>query len=285
MPEPGRQKDVWDKADIIGKFFSGVVLAVIALTIKCGTDEIAASQHRGELVRSLIGELTTKNQRTRQDLALIALNHSIGTQNPTLVVEICERLLVDSTGYAAGDGQASQALQSVAYDILRKRDRARADVLKHLIEGRYEVKVTSDPSLRAALRSAPDTAAALPVADSAAASANALLAPLASRVVFIQFGGGTTRERMEMLRAQFAAAGFTAPGVEMIDKPFSSAVRYFHAEDSSLAAQAQRVTLDFSRANAINVARLPIENMSRGRFRVPRGQIEVWLNAPRAEPR
>ena len=91
-------------ADIIGQFLPGVALAVIALT--------------------------KKGHRTGHGLVAIALNHSIGTQNATPVLEIVERQLADSTGYAAGDGHASQELRGVTCDIQRQRDSARADVLK-----------------------------------------------------------------------------------------------------------------------------------------------------------
>ena len=110
MPGSDKPKDLWDKADIVGKLFSGVILALIAFVIKSGADDIAASQRQGELVRSLIADLTTKDQHTRQDLALIALNHSVGEQNPSLVIEIAERLVIDTTGYSSGDRAANQAL-------------------------------------------------------------------------------------------------------------------------------------------------------------------------------
>ncbi|MCU0627791.1 MAG: hypothetical protein MUF21_15150 [Gemmatimonadaceae bacterium] len=108
----GGSKDGWDKLDVLGRLVSGVVLAVIAFILKTGADDIAAAQQRGELVRSLITDLTTRDQAARQDIALIALDHSIGERTPQLVVEIAERLASDTTGYAGADrarGQRSGA--------------------------------------------------------------------------------------------------------------------------------------------------------------------------------
>jgi hypothetical protein len=281
MAESGRSKDAWDKADILGKLLSGVVLAVIAFVIKSGTDDIAASQQRGELVRSLIADLTTKEQRTRQDLALIALNHSVGDDRPDLVIEIAARLASDTTGYAAGDDAALQALGSVAFQILRQRAPARADSLKEVLQRRFEVQVSSDSTVRAALRSAPDTGSrALPPAsgDSAARAASAILAPLSSRVVYIQFQGTIQRAVMEKLRQRFSQTGLAAPGVERIATPFTSSVRYFHPDDRALADSAAALTRAFLRDERVNVPEVPVQDLSARRLRVPRGQIEVWVS-------
>src|SRR5688572_28149518 len=95
-------RDFWDKADIIGKLLSGVVLAAIAVVIKLGADNIAMSQREGELVIKVMTDLTDTQQVARQDLALIALNHSVSKRNRQLVIDIAERLLRDTTGLAAG---------------------------------------------------------------------------------------------------------------------------------------------------------------------------------------
>jgi len=281
MAGSDKPKDLWDKADIVGKLLSGVVLAIIAFVIKSGTDDIAAAQHRGDLVRSLIADLTTKEQRTRQDLALIALNHSVGDQNPTLVIEIAERLVVDTTGYSAGDRAAGQALSSVAFLILQQRDSARAELLKEQLQRRFEVQASSDSTIRSALRSAPDTNSRPVVASvstNAARAVSDLLAPLSSRVVFIQFQGAVQRQAMEQLRERFSRAGFAAPGVERIATPFSSSVRYFHSEDGALADSVAGITIAFLKDKGLNVTSVPVQNLSRRRLRVPRGQIEVWVS-------
>lgn len=280
MPDVSRPRDAWDKADIIGKLFSGVVLAMIAFFVKTGTDDIAAAQHRGELVRSLLADLTTNEQRTRQDLALIALNHSVGAQNPLLVIEIAERLVSDTTGYSAGDRAASQALSSVAFLILQQRDPARADSLTGHLHRRFEAQASSDTAVRAALRSAPDTGSRVPTAggsDSAARAVNDLLAPLSSGVVFIQFQGALERKVMEKLRGRFSQSGFAAPGVERIATPFVNSVRYFHAEDAALADSAAIITRAFIKDEGLNLPEVRVQNMSERRLRVPRGQIEVWI--------
>jgi|GEM_PF-6396491 len=87
-----KSKDLGEKLDVVGKLVNVVFLAVIATVIKLGADNIAHSLKRGELVRSLISDLTTQEVKVRQDIALIALNRAIGDSQPELVVEIAEIL-------------------------------------------------------------------------------------------------------------------------------------------------------------------------------------------------
>lgn len=272
MAEP---KDFWDKLDIVGKLLSGVILALIAIFIKTGTDDIAAAQQQGDLVRNLLVDLTSNDQRTRQDLALIALNHSV---SDSLMIEIAARLVLDTTGYSAGD----QALTSVAFRILLQRDPVMAESLKAQRQRGFENQV-ADPVVRAAARSAPDTSTRPPVSaagDSVARNAHELIAPLSSSVVFIQFGGTFERAVAGQLRNRLAEAGFAAPAVEHIGTAFSSSVRYFHSEDSVLADSVGQVTHRLLQEKAPRVGAIPVQNLSGRGFRVPRGQIEVWLNAP-----
>jgi hypothetical protein len=272
-------KDRWDKADIIGKFFSGVVLAVIALMIKTGTDDISAAQGRGDLVRQLIADLTTKDQRTRQDLALIALNRSVGEQTPQLVVEVAERLVLDTMGYST-DRAAAQALGSVAFRILQERDPARADEVRQQLEQQFEQIVSSDSLGRAALRSDPDTSRhpAATAGDSTRRAITDVLARVSSSVVYIQFQGGVQRSVVEELRRRLSGSGFVAPGVERITKPFSSAVRYFHPGDSVLADSAARITRAFLEERGLGVGEFRAQNLAALGSRVPRGQVEVWVS-------
>jgi len=64
-------KSTWDKLDVLGKLISSVLLATIAIVIKYGADNIATSLQSGQLVQSLIADLTTQETGTRQDIALI----------------------------------------------------------------------------------------------------------------------------------------------------------------------------------------------------------------------
>ena len=279
MAEGPKPKDWWDKLDIIGKLASGVILAAIAAVIKSGADNIATAQKEGDLVRQLISDLTSQNQQTRQDLALIALNHAVGKQNKALVTEIAERLVLDTVAYARG-----VATRGVAFRILEQHDSARADSARRTLLRGLETTVFADSAARASVRSSADTAgkaAPTSTGDSAAravASVAAVVASASASVVYIQWKGGVTRAAMQQLRERLSRGGFLAPGVERVDAAFRSSVRYFHAPDSVLADSVARITRDFLRqARLPGTDSLPLQYIPVKRA-IPSGQIEVWLS-------
>ena len=55
------EKDIWNKLDVIGKITASILLVVISLVIKCSADKVASSMKRGELLQTLITDLTTKD--------------------------------------------------------------------------------------------------------------------------------------------------------------------------------------------------------------------------------
>jgi len=282
MPGSEKKRDAWDWLDLGTKITSGVLLAGIAIFIKMGTDEIAAAHRRGDMVRSLISDLTTKEAHTRQDLALIALNHSIGDQDVDLMTEIAERLVFDTAGYSSGANPAEQPFATVAFRILEQRNKKRADSLRNVLRARTEA-IASVPETRAALRSSPDSSHTRTVetkADSSAAAAlTQLVTPIQSRIVFIQFQGSVARPLMQQLRQQFNRAGFVSPDVERVTSgQFSSSVRYFHPEDAATAESVANIARAFVQQQRLQVPSLPLQNFSGRGFTAPRGQVEVWLS-------
>jgi hypothetical protein len=268
------EKDWWDKADILGKLLSGVLLALIAVFIKIGTDRIAVSQQRGELVRSLIADLTTKDQRTRQDIALIALNHSIGEQNAGLVTEIAERLVVDTTGYSAEDRAANQALGSIAFQILRERDPARATAVQKLVIRRFEETAT-DSATRAALLPSDTTQRS----DSVGTVTDLLARVNSPSVVFLQVGNNVPSELVAQLQARLIRSGFAVPAAQLIQgSNIPSSVRYFYATDGEVANRAGDVLNAVLRESGFEVPpRVQFISGFEGRAR--RGTLEIWIGS------
>jgi hypothetical protein len=268
-------RDVWDKADIVGKLISGAALAIIALVIKLGADDIATSQREGELVVKVMTDLTTKDSTAKQDLALIALNHSVSKRSRRLVIDIADRLLRDTTGFGAGELAVGAGLNSVAFGILRQRDSVRAKALE-----RYYLDTLIVDKARDAVITNADTSIKTvgTVVDSNARAVTELLAPFSSNVVYIQFRGSLTRGLVDTLRQEFAKAGLTAPGAERKETTFTSSVRYFHAQDKELADSITRMTTRFTGSRGIDIGALPVQDLSGRGFRARRGQIEVWIN-------
>ena len=110
-----KKKDCWDIIDILSKLFSSVVLVLILIFIKCGTDKISFSMQKSEFVRNLIADLSMP-EKTRKDIALIALDHTLSDCKDNLFVsQIAERVL--------NTIKEDENMQNeIAYKILKKRN-------------------------------------------------------------------------------------------------------------------------------------------------------------------
>lgn len=263
-------KDNWDRVHIIGKLFSGVLLAVIALLIKTGADNISTSLKKGELVQSLISDLAAEsNKNIRQDVALIALNHSLGDQEQALIVEIAEQIVKE--------GEYEKVAGSIAYKILEQRAPAKAKEIHD-----RALLVASSASLRQDLRSSPNpaafTASPTPSPDGAGAdSGKQLIAKVLPNLVLIQFRDNQSRSTAEALRKELTDNNLIAPGVDQIDAEFTSSIRFFHEEDRALAEKVADITKKFLTSK--NIAFNPvIQSLSKSRQTGQPGQIEIWID-------
>jgi hypothetical protein len=244
-------KDKWDKSDFIRKYVSSILLAVIALLVKVGSDDIAKSLQMGNLVQSLIADLTTKNEQTRQDIALIALNHSIGDKKPKLVVEIADRILQDmleSPSTQTSDGR--KALSGIAFKIIEQRNPERAE------------EIRKQPFSQ-------DQARMLTVAF--------------PNLIYIQFRGQGNRQLAEGVRVQLQKKGLYTPEIEQVDdEDYQNDVRFFYVEDSLLAQEVVRITETFLSEQG-KPRKFQLLDLSRSEWaaKASKGQVEVWINLDR----
>ena len=268
---PSKRRDFWDFADLIVKLGSGVILLWFTVVVKQGTEDIATAMRKGELVQRLIGDLTaTPDARIRQDLAIIAMDGSIGADDSDMVAAIVEKLFdVRPTT------TANELTNDTAFEVLSRRSPERAKNLRERI-----LKVLSDSSVRQNAVSA----ATLPPAggaDSQTAPEPAAEVKAAAAVfpnlLYIQFQGQITRELINDLRRVHQDDGIAAPAAERLAGDYRSAVRYFHEDDRAKAETvAARSTRFFQEKNCP----LPIgvEPVTSLRSKVPPGQLELWIN-------
>ena len=121
-------KDIWDKLDILSKIASGIVLVLIAIVLKFGADKISSSLQTGQLVQSLISDLSSPDTtKIRQEIALVALDQTLWKQNKELVLKVCERIIKNTDQY-------DQITGMLAFEILKSRDSLRAEKLYKEIE-------------------------------------------------------------------------------------------------------------------------------------------------------
>jgi hypothetical protein len=270
---PTKQRDFWDLADLVVKLGSGVILLWFTVVVKQGTEEIATAMRKGELVQRLIGDLTASPEaRVRQDLAIIALDGSIGGDDSEMVAAIVEKLFE-----VRPTTTADQLTNDTAFAVLKKRSPARANqirerILKALSETRVRQNAVSGPTLPAgaAAGAVSDTSPEPPAEVKAAAA-------VFSNLLYIQFQGEITRELINELRQLHQNDGLAAPAAERLGGDYRSAVRYFHEDDrAKAAAVAERSTRFFQEKNC--PLAIGVEPVTSLRSRVPLGQLELWIS-------
>ena len=93
-------------------------------------------------------------------------------------------------------------------------------------------------------------------------------------MVYIQFRGSVSREKINQLRQQFINNGYKAPGVERIDGNFKNWVRYFHPEDKELAESVAALAKKFFD----NKIEFRLQDLSGRGHNAQVGQVELWVS-------
>ncbi|HEX9653775.1 MAG TPA: hypothetical protein VGA99_08690 [bacterium] len=262
-------KDLWDKLDVLGKMVSGIVLVVIAVVLERGSSRIAQSMQSGQLVQSLISDLAVPDTTIKQDIALIALNHSVGEQNPNLVLQICERILANTKDYDDLTGK-------VAFDIIRSRAPRRA---KEIEDSARNIAQREQSTLRSA--AVPNKEP--PVQSSPAKiSSSKFVARVLPNVVYIQFKNSAYRDQIARLQNDLNNEGVVAPGIEQVDADYGNSIRYFHDQDRDLAERVHKIADGFFQDEGV-YWHVEIQDLSDAKMseNTSPGRVEVWINLDR----
>ena len=262
-------RDIWDKIDIVSKIISGIVLVLIAIVLKIGTDKISSSLQTGQLVQSLIADLSSPDTtKIRQEIALVALDQTLWDQNKELVLEICERIVKNTD-------QFDQATGTLAFQIIERRDSARANLVKEKIKN----DTLSKPVTQAL--SSTDSSKVIRETATTVVENSKLLNRVKRNRVYLQFGNENEREKIRGLQKKLIEAGFTVPGIEMVKGNYQLDIRYFHSEDKVLIGNIGQTIESFLKTEGIDLKdKIPVKNLSKTKFKdqVPVGNIEVWIN-------
>ena len=265
-----KQKDIWDKLDIIGKFFTAAVLGLIALFLKTGSDNIAVSLKKGDLVKSLISDLTAKENPVRQDIALIALDYSVEEGNKDggndMVANIAERVFSDIR--PSDTTKVGNETGKIAFQILTKRNPERALALQNEI-----LTTAQNPTTRASLRSSPGLAKA----EVKSSDEARLIARVAENIIYIQYKGTIPRDTVEALRKLLATEGYNAPGVEKVTYQFDNSIRYYHSQDKPLANKIAVIATNYLKTKNINI-NFKLVDLSNRKYKAQTGQVELWID-------
>lgn len=266
--QPSKRRDAWDFVDLLVKIASGLVLLWFTVVVKQGAEDIALAMRKGELVQRLIGDLTASpDARVRQDLAIIALDGSVGADDSEMVAAIVEKLfeLRPATTEA-------ELTNDTAFTVLKRRSPKRASALQ---ERAVKAVSNKDRQTLVSAASAVPTDVSEP-GPQPAAEAKAV-ATVFSNVLYIQFQGQLKRELINELRGAYQQEGIGTPEAERLAGQYKSSVRFFHDEDRAKAeAVANRATRFFMEKKCALV--VDVEDLTAKRSQVPMGQLELWIN-------
>lgn len=251
------KKDIWEKLEVIGRLTSAILLAAITILLKYGIDDITVSLDKGHLVQNLIADLTTQDENVRQDIALIALNRSLGKQDERMVLEIAEQVFRSR--------EITDDLTSdVAFSIIQEIDPDKAK----------ELALAIIKENKANLRSAPVPLSASPKKISTDAK---IVAKVFPKVVYIQYGKGSSVKQVKQLAQYLELQKINVPGIEQVEQEFPNNVRFFYPEDRKKAVDILRIINEFFNKYELKIP-IKLQDLSGAKLRAPRGQVEIWLN-------
>lgn len=280
-------KDNWDKFGIIVKT---IALGIIPLVIGFGADKIAKSLETGELVQSLISDLTQPD--TKRDVALIALDAAIQKnekckilwmwecQNDTdkdQVLDIAVVLVNNSINEALEEGQSPEELL-VAKQIIIKR--ASEKFYKDKFDQPY--RSFASKTRRQAISEVQNTKLSGMVLASKANTSQTIAAiqPLSAkptndnlagvRIVYIQYE--SDKELAENLQKALQDKNISVPSIEKVEGIKQNNIRYANAADKQIAENLQAYIVGDQ-----NIQIEQLIDLSTTGYRVSSGQFEIWL--------
>lgn len=270
--KPG--KSFWDILDIISKFTTGFLLVVIAFVLDIGSKRIAQSNEESKIIQSLIEDLTTKQQESRNDVALLSLEKylipkadkkSLET-NKSYIKEVAETILKQRIH----DDSSFSLESSIPFKILNKYDSAEAN----LIFTEYsENKIDTSKIIN---QSVPLTATAVnnlqPLAQSKNATEANVISSFKKKLCYIQYNNAAAAGKVKRFQDTLKSKQWVAPGIQFIEGNYNNTVKYFNTDDLPLAQRcADLAKASFNTDFKILPAFSP-------KYKVPKGQIEVWVN-------
>ena len=257
--------------DTIIKLISSVFLAIIVIILNIASDKISNSIEQGNLIQNLINDLTTRDVQARQDIALIALNHSLGDTRPDLIIDIAERIFFDLLESDSINTSAhSASLGSVAFRIIEQRSPTKADSIRQVVLSNE--KLASNVPSR---RSAPDIQTLQPSVSMAIRQDNFynIVTKSFKNLIYIQYMPANKKKSAEKIRELLNEKGYNAAPIEMVDGRYKTGIRYFHDSDIELANSiANSITSELS------LDSIPTNKIDNTRYKVTPGHIEIWLN-------
>lgn len=259
-------KDLFDRIDLIGKLVSSVLISgILGFFIQKSAQKIAFSIETGKLTQSLISDLSASNpeNQLRQEIALAALDGSIGDDKSELVANVAERIVASKSGVDAPTAK-------YALEVLKRRNPKRyQEIVKQ------QAQVIQSLAARNPAESTTQSSASSPIATPEQVNAvSQAIARTFNGIVFIQYQNGDQKRALDQLKSELMSQGMSVPNLEQVEGKYANSIRYFSPDDLALAAQIKAIVESH---NADPEKSFEILDYSSAGYNVPQGQIEIWV--------
>ncbi|MEM8717682.1 MAG: hypothetical protein AAGE84_00025 [Cyanobacteria bacterium P01_G01_bin.39] len=266
---------IWDILDIL---VSKIILVAIPIVIGVVGNNISQSLQKGQLIDSLLDDLTTDN---RQDIALIALDAAIkppkSEEDSDQVVDIAKVVLKGriAKGTSSGQSQNQRKLDSsTASMIIQKRKPlAGKDIVSSIaIEALDELPSNNK---RTSLNTEEVQSSEIKIKQSQTAEVIADVLPADVKFTYIQYK--TDQKIAEELRTHLRNQDVVTPRIEQINSIIQDDIRFSSESDRKSAEDLKKNIENFLQEKNITKD-FKLINLSKKGYQVPSGQFEVWLN-------
>ena len=298
------KKDNWDKCkivfDIAIKFVEVVFLIVVATLIKMGADKIALSLEKGRLVQSLTDQLVEAN--AKRDIALIVLNEALPSKKIECttskecqdklkhdqvfrIAEIVANEIIKDTyklsqspNFPSPSGDELRMAQEIIVEKTSQSyfeqnfgnrwEEAQKQVKTEARSNEDANKTISSEELQAKAKLSQKFNDLQP---SLTQAVNSDLAGI--RLVYIQYK--SDRRTAEKLQKLLQDKEILAPGIEQVNGIKENSIRYANSADKPIAEKL-RVFL-WKKNIKIKPNPETFIDLSNKGYKVPPGQLEIWL--------
>jgi hypothetical protein len=287
-----KEKDNWDKFEVVSNFLGSVVLVAIPIVIGLGANDIAKSIQTGQLVQSLTDQLAAIN--TKRDIALIALNAAIPEKekctilwtwrcendvDPKVLEEdevlsiaelLMERGILNAKKQARNSWETKIAQKIIIHrtneDYFNNKFGSSLNYLKSLVPSALNFQ-----SSKVEIAQKANISEFLAVIQSPSAipknfSLNGV------KFVYIQYRSDTAKA--EGLQQVLKNENISVPGIEKVQGISKNDIRYANEADRVLA---QNLRDFLKNRTGIQIEDKDLIDLSTRGYRVPSGQLEIWL--------
>lgn len=272
-PAVKQSKSFWDILDILSKFTTGFLLVVIAFVLDIGSKRIAQSNEESKIIQSLIEDLTTKQAESRNDVALLSLEKYLVAKtddknferNKAYITEVAETILRQRIH----DDSSFSLESSIPFKIVNKYDTAEAN----LVLTQYSQNKRDTININ---QGSPLTALTVnnlqPIAQSKNATEANVISSFNKKFCYIQYNNNAAADKVREFQNTLKSKEWIAPGIDYVEGNYNNIVKYFNAEDKQLAERCAAL------AKASLDADFKIVPILSSKYKVPKGQLEVWIN-------